>query len=80
MLSILPEKSSLFETVIVSANDQLVRMYLNKEIKYEDITIKLFKILNLKEFMKLKKISPSKLSDIINLDKYVRLKINSKSV
>ncbi len=80
ILKKIPQKISLFETVIVSANDQLVRMYLNKEIKYEDITIKLFKILNLKEFMKLKKISPSKLSDIINLDKYVRLKINSKSV
>ena len=80
ILKKIPQKISLYETVIVSANDQLVRSYLNNEIKYNDIMNKLFKLLNLKEFTKLKKVTPSKLSDIINLDKYVRLKINTKSV
>jgi len=55
-------------------------LYLNNEIKYNDISNKLLKFLNLKEFIKLKKVTPSKLSDIINLDKYVRFKIKSKSV
>ena len=64
----------------MSANDELVRAYLNGEIKYGDISKKLFKLLNLKEFIKLKKIIPSTISEIINLDKYVRLKIKSKSV
>ena len=80
ILKIIPQNISLFETVIVSANDELVRSYLKKEIKYGDISKKLFKLLNLKEFIKLKKIIPSKVSDIINLDKYVRFKIKSKSV
>ena len=80
ILKKIPQKISLYETVIVSANDQLVRLYLNNEIKYNDISDKLLKFLNLKEFIKLKKVTPSKLSDIINLDKYVRLKIKSKSV
>ena len=80
ILKYLPQKISLFETVIVSANDTLVNLYLNGKIKYKDIISKLLKIISLKEFVKLKKISPKSVSEIINLDKYVRLKITSKSV
>ena len=80
ILKYLPQKISLFETVIVSANDTLVNLYLTGKIKYKDIISKLLKIISLKEFVKLKKISPKSVSEIINLDKYVRLKITSKSV
>ncbi len=80
ILKYLPQKISLFETVIVSANDTLVNLYLNGKIKYKDIIYKLLKIISLNEFVKLKKISPKSVSEIINLDKYVRLKITSKSV
>ena len=80
ILKYLPQKISLFETVIVSANDTLVNLYLNGKIKYNDIIYKLLKIISLNEFVKLKKISPKSVSEIINLDKYVRLKITSKSV
>ncbi len=80
MLNYIPEKISLFDTVVVSANDELVRMYLNGKINYNDITKKLIKIVNLKEFLKLKKKVPYKILDIINLDRYVRLKINTKGV
>ncbi len=76
----LPNKISLFETVIVSANDELVRSYLRKDIRYKDIVLKLYKIMRLKEFIKLKKITPKKITDIIKLDQYVRLKIKTKSV
>ena len=80
ILKMLPNKISLFETVIVSANDELVRSYLRKEIRYKDIVLKLHKIMRLKEFIKLKKITPKKITDIIKLDQYVRLKIKTKSV
>ncbi len=80
ILKYLPKETSLFETVIVSANDELVRLYLNKKIRYNEISKKLLKLVKLKEFIKLKKISPSKLGEIEKLDKYVRLKINLKSV
>ena len=80
LLKYLPEKISLYDTAIVSANDELVRMYLNRKINYNDISKKLLKILNLKEFLKLKKKVPHKVSDISNLDRYVRLKINAKGV
>ena len=80
ILDILPKKMSLFETVLVSANDELVRMYLNKKIDYRDIVKKLILLLKSKEFSKYKKILPSNVSDVLNLDRYVRLKINPKSV
>ena len=80
ILNKIPKKISLFETVIVSANDELVRLYLDNKILYKDINKKLFSLINLKEFIHLKKIPPKNISDIIKLDKYVRLKINSKSV
>ena len=80
ILKYLPKENSLFETVIVSANDELVRLYLNKKIRYNEISKKLLKLIKLKKFMMLKKISPSKIGEIEKLDKYVRLKINSKSV
>ena len=80
ILNLIPKNISLFETILVAANDELVRLYLNKKIKYQDISKKLINVINRKEFTKYKKIKPKKISDIVNLDKYVRLKLNPKSV
>ena len=80
ILKNIPNEISLFETVIVSANDELVRLYLNKKIQYNEIVSKLLKLLSLNEFTKFKKIKPRNISDIVKLDKHVRLKVNSKSV
>jgi 1-deoxy-D-xylulose-5-phosphate reductoisomerase len=80
ILKIMPKNYSLFETVIVSANDTLVNLFLNNKIKFTDIAKKLIKIISLKEFVKYKKIRPKKFQDIIDLDKLVRLKIDSKSI
>jgi len=74
----LPNKSSLFETVIVSANDTLVEFFLEKKIKFTDIHKQLFKILNDDEFLIYRKIEPKKLNDILDLNKYVRLKLIKK--
>ncbi len=80
LLKKIPDKNSMFETIIVSANDKLVELFLCKKIKFLDIQKKLFKIINYKEFSKYKKISPKNVKDILYLNKYVRLKINEKSV
>ena len=72
----LPNKPSLFETVLVSANDELVDMYLNGKIKYTDISKKLLKFMNKKEFLKLRQIQPNKLDQIVDLSHDVRIKIN----
>ena len=64
----------------MSANDELVRLFLNNDIDFIDIQKKLLKLVKLNQFKKLKKIKPKNIRDIINLDKYVRFKINSKSI
>ncbi len=76
----LPFKDSLFETVLVSANDALVDLFLNKKIKFTDISKKLLKISNTAEFVRYKSIQPKNIKQISKLVKYVSLKIYSMSV
>ena len=76
----LPKKNSLFETVVVSANDELVKQFLNKKINFREISSKLLKILKKKEFLKYKKIYPKNVNDILFLSNYVRSKISSKGI
>ena len=80
ILKLLPKKHSLFETVIVSANDTFVNLFLQKKISFLDINKELFKILKLNEFSKYKNIKPKKLKDIINLNKYVSTNIRKKYI
>ena len=75
ILKLLPVKNSLFETVMVSANDTFVNLFLDKKIAFFDIQKKLFKILKNNEFLKLRKKQPNKIDDIIRINKYVRSKI-----
>ena len=75
LLNYLPNNHSLFETVIVAANDKLVELFLDNKIKFIDIQKKLFKIIKRKEFQKFKKKIPINTKDITNLNNYVRLKI-----
>ena len=80
ILSRLKEIDSLFETVIVSANDKLVERFLNNTIKFTDISNILLKITSLSEFKKFKNIKPKNIKEINNLAKYVSLKVASSSV
>ena len=70
-------RNTLFETVIVSANDELVNLFLNNDIEFINISSKLNNFLSLKEFRKYKYLKPNKISKILNLNKYVRLKIQN---
>ncbi len=80
LLNFLPKKHSLFETVIVSANDKLVELFLENKIKYIDIQKKLFKIIKDKKFSIYKQKYPNKIQDILNLNNYVRLKIDQNKI
>ena len=77
ILNKVPSGPSLFETLIVSANDEFVELFLKKKIQFVDIYKKLSNLINLNEFQHYKKIKPKKINSIIQLDKYVRLKIKS---
>ena len=80
LIKYLPENSSLYETVIVSANDTLVNLFLKKKIKYLNIQKELFKLILSKEFIKYKKIVPQNVHEIMKLNEYVRLKLIKKCV
>ena len=74
------ENDSLFETIVVSANDKLVNLFLNNKIKFIDISIILLKICSLKEFNKFKLIVPKNIDEINDLADYVSLKIDSLGI
>ena len=67
----------LFDTVIISANDELVDLFLKKKIKFVDIIKKLNMITSLKQFAHYRYISPQNYEQIYSLSKYVRLKTRS---
>ena len=80
ILDLLPIKNSLFETVLVSANDNLVNLFLEKRIKFLDINKYLSKFVKKKEFIKYKKISPKSIKQILKLNDYVSLKVKTKCI
>ncbi len=78
ILDLLPSKSSLFETALVAANDELVNLYLKNKIKYIDISSLLVKEISKKYITRMKKKFPTKVSNIINVNSLVRSKINQQ--
>ena len=80
LLEKLPNKSSLFETVLITINDYLVYKFLNKKIDFQKLIKLILKISNLKEFQRFKKIKPKSVDQINNLRNYVHLKIESLGI
>ena len=74
------DKDSLFETIIVSANDKLVNLFLCGKIKFTGISSNLLKICNMPQFTKFKSKKPKNIDDINNLANYVSLKIDAMSI
>ena len=71
LLSLIPEKESLFETVLITINDYFVSIYLKKKIDY----IKLLYLINFyarkKIFRRFKAIAPKNIHDIYQTKNYV---------
>jgi len=80
ILNNLSNEDSLFETIIVTANDKLVKRFLDNKIKFTDISNMLLKICDITEFKKFKSIKPRNIKEIHNLSDYVSLKIDTMSV
>ena len=80
VLALMPDINSLYETVLVSTNDTLVKLFLEKKISLLDISKHLIKIIELKEFQKYKNLRPMNIRQIKNLYNKVSLKVNSLSV
>ena len=75
ILKYIPNQNTLFETVVVSANDELVNLFLNNKISYSELHKKLLSVINLRKFKAYKKKKPLNLSQINTLNNSVRLKI-----
>ena len=80
LLHKLPSHSSLFETVLITINDYLVFKFLEKKISFQKLIELIYRISNLKEFQKFKKIKPKSIEDIYYLRDYVSLKLDSLGI
>ena len=76
ILKYLNNKVTLFETIIIAANDYLVSEFLSGRITFNQITDILLKLLKLREFSKYKHSKPRNLRQIYSLIELVRLKTN----
>src|SRR5210317_2114859 len=71
----LHNRESLLETIIVLANDELVKLFLLKKVNFTDIYKHLLKLINMKEIITLSQNKPGSIKSIISLNKIVRKKI-----
>ena len=72
VLKMLPNNTSLFETILVSINDKFVELFLKNKIKFTDISKKMNKILSLNSFKKYKKTKPKSIEQIINMNTKIK--------
>ena len=80
ILKSLPKNKSLFDTVLVSINDELVNLFLNNKINFFDISSKICLLTNYPLFLKYKHQKPKNLAQIEKLNEFVRLKTRTLSV
>ena len=80
ILNKITKKESLFDTVLVSINDELVNLFLENKIKFLDISSKLLYLIDSPFFSKFKLQKPKNLAQIENLNEFVRLKTRTLSV
>jgi 1-deoxy-D-xylulose-5-phosphate reductoisomerase len=80
ILNTMPHNDSLFETVIVSANDKLVDLFLKKKITFNQISFFLLKIIKMSEFTKFKRLKVKNIDEIVKLNSYVSLKIDNLTI
>ncbi len=80
ILKKITEKNSLFDTILVSINDELVSLFLKNKINFLDISSKIQLLINSPFFSKFKHQKPNYLAQIEKLNEFVRLKTRTLSV
>ena len=64
ILDMLPDKTSYFETILITINDALVEMYLNGKINYVSIQSNILNLLKKPYLKKFYKLKPKNIYDI----------------
>ena len=80
ILNFVPKTDTLFETLLVSVNDELVDLFLKNKISFDEISTKLKQIISHKDFLKYRQKKLNNLTQIEKLNEFVRLKTKSLSV
>ena len=80
LLNKISKKNNLFDTILVSMNDELVNLFLKRKINFLDISSKICHLINLPVFSKYKLQKPINLAQIEKLNEFVRLKTRALSV
>jgi len=72
LLKNIPNHHSLFDTVIVCSNEIIVDAFINKLIKFNEISKLMLKIASNKEFDQLKNSEPSSITDILKINTRIK--------
>ena len=80
LLNKIPNNESLFETLLVTMNDELVDLFLTKQVSFQNISKNLIKFLNLNVFVKYTRQKLNNLAQIVKLNNFVRLKTKTLSI
>ena len=80
LLKKISKENTLYDTVITTANEELVKLFLQRKISLRQIVENLTKIINLKEYKKYFSKKPTSLDKIQKVSELVRLKTNGISV
>ena len=71
-LKLIPINDTLFETILITINDELVHRFLNKEFKFKKLMFYLNKIINFKFFRKYCNVKPNSVNQILNVQKITK--------
>tara|TARA_A100001015_G_C15029876_1_gene732596 strand:+ start:341 stop:1504 length:1164 start_codon:yes stop_codon:yes gene_type:complete len=74
----IPNKLSLFNTVLVSINDTLVELFLENKINFKDISKLFISMINSKNLQKYKYMRVKSVKQIITLNKIIQMNIKSR--
>ena len=80
IINLIPKNISLFETVIIAVNDELVNYFLKKKISFLDMQKYLLKILKFNQFKKYSYKKPQNINQITKVMEEARLKTKNVCV
>tara|TARA_B100001248_G_scaffold20943_1_gene14072 strand:- start:3738 stop:4907 length:1170 start_codon:yes stop_codon:yes gene_type:complete len=67
LIKLIPQKTSFFETILITLNDELVDKYLKNQINYISIQKNLLNLIKKPYFLKFYKLKPKSIYDIKNM-------------